>query len=85
MKVTLTDGFEIEVPETIKDDYELFELLCDLDNGKTTKLPETIRKMLGEDGEKALKEHLRKENGIIRITDMQKAVMEILKSDDLKK
>lgn len=56
-------GFEYNIDETILDDYELFELICDVENGANLKTPQMIAGVLGEAQKKRLVEHLKKQNG----------------------
>lgn len=70
-------GFEFEIPADILDDYELVEMIAELDDGKMQNLPKIITCVLGDNQKKALMEHLR-EDGKVPMTAMSKAFFEIM-------
>lgn len=55
---TTRSGFTFSVPEDVANDMELFEALCDLDNGDATAVVPVVRAVLGNQ-KKALYDHLR--------------------------
>jgi hypothetical protein len=55
---TTRSGFAFSVPEDVANDMELFEALCDLDNGDATAVVPVVRAVLGNQ-KKALYDHLR--------------------------
>lgn len=69
-------GFEIEVKESLGNDAEFFDLVCEADEN-----PLLIRKvlvyMIGEDGRKALYEHLRTD-GTVPLDALIREVKEIV-------
>lgn len=70
-------GFAFEVDEEIANDMELFEALCDLDNGDATAVVPVCRIVLG-DQKKALYEHLRADNGRVPVTKVSEEIADIL-------
>ena len=74
---TTRSGFAFEVAEDIANDMELFEALCDLDNGDATAVVPVCRKVLG-DQKKALYEHLRGESGRVPIDKVAEELADIL-------
>ena len=70
-------GFAFEVDEEIANDMELFEALCDLDNGDGTAVVPVCRSILGGQ-KKALYEHLRAENGRVPVTKVSEEIADIL-------
>jgi len=70
-------GFRFEVDEDIANDMELFEALCDLDNGDGTAVVPIVRIVLG-DQKKALYEHLRAKNGRVPVTAVSEEIADIL-------
>ncbi len=80
MKAQLKDGFEVEVSESVWDDWEFLEVLSDIDEGETGLIVRAVRKLLGKEGVKILKEHLRDEDGKVSSTGMVNAFGEILES-----
>lgn len=78
MQVKTTSGFEATIDEGILDDYELLEMLCEVDNGNTGKLIEASVKVFGKEQYAALKEHNRDENGKISTKKMIEEITEIL-------
>ena len=49
IKGVTSTGFEYQLCEDKLDDYELLEMLCDIDNGKTSLLTPMARQLLGEE------------------------------------
>lgn len=80
MKARLKDGFEAEIIEENVGDWEFLEILSDIDEGETGLIVKAARKMLGRDGVDRLKNHLRKEDGRVGITEMVEAFNELLTS-----
>ena len=78
MQVKTTSGFEATIDEGILDDYELLEMLCEVDNGNTGKLIEASVKVFGKEQYAALKEHNRDENGKISTKKMIEEITEVL-------
>ena len=76
-EMTIADGFQCHVDETLLDDMELFEDIIALDKSDMTVLPTIITKLLGSEQKKALYEHLRGDNGRIAIAAVAAAVKDI--------
>ena len=74
-------GFEFAISEEALDDYELLEILAEIDNGNGGLVPEMVTRLLGKEQKEALKEHLRDKNGKISTQSMMNEVMEIFKSN----
>lgn len=70
-------GFKFEIPADTLDDYELMEMIAELDDGKTQNLPKIYTRILGEGQKKELMEHLRKD-GKVSMIEMSKAFFEIM-------
>lgn len=64
-------GFEYEFDENLFKDYELVELLAEVDDNPLV-LPQIFKKLIG-DRVKDLKDHARDENGVV---DIEKMVIE---------
>lgn len=81
-----SSGFEYEILPGAFDDWELIELLADLSGGDGLKLPAVLKKLIGEEGAKALKEHCRA-GGRVTIKAMDAELTEIIRSagEDKKK
>ena len=77
--MTLTNGFEVQVDAAALDDWEVMEILCELDSEKYLRLPDLYITLLGEEQYQALKRHLKdhSESGRCTTTDMTAALMEI--------
>ena len=80
MKAKLKDGFEIEISESVTDDWEFLEVLSGIDEGETGLIVKAAKMLLGNEGVKALKEHLRDENGKVSSTAMIAALEELMES-----
>ena len=76
IKITMGDGFKIQLDENVFDDFELVELYA-----KVAKNPiwigDLAEKLLGAKQKKALIEHLRDENGKVHTTAVMNALKEI--------
>lgn len=76
IKITMGDGFKIELDENVFDDFELVELYA-----KVAKNPiwigDLAEKLLGAEQKRALIEHLRDENGKVHTTAVMNALKEI--------
>lgn len=80
MTARLNDGFEIEISESVTDDWEFLEVLAGIDEGETGLIVKAARMLLGNDGVKALKEHLRNKDGKVSSTAMVTALGELMES-----
>ena len=80
MKAKLSDGFEVEILDGVVDDWEFLEVLTGIDEGETGLIVKAAKMLLGADGVKQLKEHLRDESGRVRSTAMVDALTEIMES-----
>lgn len=69
-KLRTESGFEFETAETAYDNWELLEILTDVDDGKTGQLTKAVKLILGDDGVNALKKRCRSENGVVSQTAM---------------
>lgn len=78
---TTNSGFSYEITEETLDDYELLEIFVDMDAGNIGLVPQMVKKLLGDEQSKALKEHC-KENGRISTNKMMNEVMDILASNN---
>lgn len=74
-------GFEYIIEDEATDDYELLEILIDIDKGDYTKITDMVERLLGNEQKEKLKEHLRKENRRISTKAMLKEIMEIFKGN----
>ena len=80
MTARLSDGFEIEISESVTDDWEFLEVLAGIDEGETGLIVKAAKMLLGNDGVKALKEHLRNKDGKVSSTAMVTALGELMES-----
>ena len=80
MTARLSDGFEMEISESVTDDWEFLEVLAGIDEGETGLIVKAARMLLGNDGVKALKEHLRNKDGRVSSTAMVTALGELMES-----
>ena len=80
MTAKLSDGFEIKISESVTDDWEFLEVLAGIDEGETGLIVKAAKMLLGNDGVKALKEHLRNKDGKVSSTAMVTALGELMES-----
>lgn len=77
-KITLNSGLQLNVDLEVMDDWEVFELLREIDKGDSGAIVDLIPMVLGDKQFQALKEHLKAENGKIKASDMVNAFYELL-------
>lgn len=70
-------GFEFAIEDGALDDWELLEVLADIDDGKTQKIGTAIKLLLGADQANALKEHCRNDEGRVPTSAMMAEMGEI--------
>lgn len=68
--------FEFEVSEAALDDWELLEILSEIDDGKTQKLGAAVKLLLGDEQAEKLKEHCRTD-GRVSASAMFKEISDI--------
>lgn len=74
---TTTSGFYFELDEEVMDDYELLDMLCEIDAGDVSRVTAMVRMLLGEEQDAALRNHIRTKSGRVPATKMIAEVMEI--------
>lgn len=81
-EVKTESGFVCQVDdERIADNYELLELLVQLDEGSRFVLPKVLEIVLETPEQiQALKDHVRGKNGKVSTTAIHKELLEIFKS-----
>lgn len=67
IKGTTESGFQFELEEDVLDDYELWEDLIDVEEGRSTRIASVANRMLGQDQKKAMLDHLREDGGRVPI------------------
>ena len=79
MKGKTTSGFEFEISEDIKNDYELVENLGELEDNPLM-LGKIVRQILGKEQTAKLKDHIRNEKGIVPTDKMTQEIIEIFQN-----
>lgn len=77
-KVKTSSGFECEIDEKNLDDMRLLDLVVEVSNGDTTKMPVIINKVLGDQKEKLYK-YLEDEHGRVPVEKASDEITEIFK------
>ena len=75
-------GFQFKIEDQALDDYEILEMLTQIDDGNGVLLPKMIERLLGKEQKEALKEHLRNKEGKVSTQNMMIEVMDIFKSSN---
>lgn len=85
--VVTPSGFECDIDPTIMDDMEIVEDLAAIDAGDTLKIFSVIRRLLGEDGKKAMYDHVRTPDGRVPVEATIEELSAIITAlgDDAKK
>ena len=73
---TTRSGFVFELDDAALNDMELFEALCEIDNGNTKAVVSVVKRLLG-DRKQALYDHLRVD-GRVPIDKVVEALTDIL-------
>ena len=72
-------GFKFEVNDNIAEDYELIEMIAEVDENPLVT-PKLLNKLLGKEQVKALKDHIREEDGTVNVYKMLAEVKAIFDS-----
>lgn len=72
-------GFEFELSENIGNDYEVVELLSDLEENPLV-LTRLVIKILGKEQAKRLKDHVRDESGLVSTEKMTQEIVDIFQN-----
>ncbi|MDD6742206.1 MAG: hypothetical protein PUE22_01675 [Roseburia porci] len=75
-------GFQFKIEDQALDDYEILEMLTEIDDGNGVLVPKMIERLLGKEQKEALKEHLRNKEGKVSTQNMMIEVMDIFKSSN---
>lgn len=62
-RVNTSTGFSCDIDETCIDDLELFDMIVEMEGGNAKMTPKVITKILGEEGKRALYDHVRDAQG----------------------
>ena len=76
-------GFEYEVSDVAMNNYELVEVLAEVDTNPLL-LPRLVNMLLGDAQKKRLMDHLRTKDGNVPIDAVSAEIMEIFKSGQAK-
>lgn len=77
--VKTASGFEAEIDESFREDWEFFEALENTASGKLTGQVQLARCLLSDTDLKRLKDHCREENGRVPAEKMTEELFEIMK------
>lgn len=84
IKGKTTTGFKFEIDKRTLENYELVELLNDVDENPLL-ITKVTKMLLGDEGTKKLKDHVRDEDGFVSGISMSKEIVDIFKaSQDIK-
>ena len=83
LKGTTESGFSYEIPDEALNDYELFELISEVD-GNPLLLPKLVNKLLGVEQKNNLLNHVRMEDGRAPLDKISQEVTEIFRSKPIK-
>ena len=79
IKGKTTSGFEYEITIARLENYELIEVLSEVDENPLL-LPKTVNLLLGKEQTNKLKDHLRDEEGFVSSEKISNAIMEIFQN-----
>ena len=78
-------GFEFELDDNAVDNYELLEILMDIEKGQSKKMVDAINMLLGDEQKDRLKKHVRETDGRVSTGRMWKEFVNILEGANGKK
>ena len=84
LKGTTTSGFKFEIEDKRLNNYELLEAISEVEESPLA-LPRVIKLLLGDNKAKALKNHVRDDEGFVSSEKLSAEIMEIFESQTLKK
>ena len=79
IKGTTKSGFDYEISDDVVNDWELLEMLSDMDDNIMVFVP-FAKKILGNDQYKKLKLFCKNENGVVQTDKMSETIIEIFTS-----
>lgn len=77
-KYVTSIGFEVEIDSELLDDWELLEMLREVDKGSSGAIVDVAPILLGEEQFSALKDYLKEKTGKIKATDMISVLAEVM-------
>lgn len=77
MIINLKNGFELSVDDSALDNWELLEILTEIDEGKSTLITKAFPILIGKDQFNKLKEYMRSD-GKVSIVNMVNTFTEIM-------
>nr|DAF97313.1 MAG TPA: hypothetical protein [Siphoviridae sp. ctPJ52] len=84
LKGTTKSGFKFEIEDKRLNNYELLEAISEVEESPLA-LPRVIKLLLGDSKAKALKNHVRDDEGFVSADKLSAEIMEIFESQTLKK
>lgn len=79
LKGKTKSGFEFEVQDDALNNYELIEVLADVDTNPLL-LPKLVKMLLGNEQKAKLTDHVRTETGTVPLDKISAEIMEIFQS-----
>ena len=84
LKGTTKSGFNFDIEDKRLNNYELLEAISEVEESPLA-LPRVIKLLLGDNKAKALKNHVRDDEGFVSAEKLSAEIMEIFESQQLKK
>lgn len=82
---TTKSGFAFEIADSIRDDYEVLEIMTRVQKNDFLAIVELVDRVLGTDQKDAFKEHCRGEDGRVSTERMMTEFFEIFTANDATK
>lgn len=74
--------FEYTIEDSALDDYELVEVLCEIDDGKSHLVTKAFKLLLGDEQLSELKEIIRKKSGHVSLIEMMSVFSQIMEQNN---
>lgn len=81
MRGKTSTGFEYELSDSIKDDWNLLKLLRKIDKGEAQCIIDVSFRLLGDEQEERLEKFLEEKEGDVKASSMIREISEILNSN----
>ena len=79
---TTSTGFAYEIPDEKLDNWELLELLSEVDDGNEGAVVKVVKELFEPEQLKNLKSHVKSVDGSVTISGMVREIGEILNGDE---
>lgn len=77
-QIETSSGFSVQVNENAADDLEFLDIICEIDDGNVRAYRKLMNKLLTEQDQKRMFDHIRTEDGRVPISSIDRELTEIV-------